>query len=215
MHPGTLQTFCQIFIVIGIIITALAGYGSYHFGKQSQTLKDKGFIQTQEKVLGKQNDLLKNQQTTISKLDKLLESTDSENKTKLLEKYPAGYVSFGVDSSGTFSSTVFPYGKEVLAEYEFDWSNVKIEKLTSSTLTILLPNIHYKPLNTHILGHIAMTINRRPCGKEYIFPVEPKGTLHRIYIELLKDDNHQLIFVIGFRKTAQGEFSDVKAVPVR
>jgi len=87
----------------------------------------------------------------------------------------------------------------VLAEYEFDWSNVKIEQLTSSSLTILLPNIRYKPLNTRLIG-IPMTINRKPCGKKYIFPVRPKGTLHRIYIELLKDDNHQLIFVIGFRK---------------
>jgi hypothetical protein len=156
-----------------------------------------------------------NQKAIMTKLDNLLKSTDSENKNKLLEKYPAGYVSFGVDSSGTFSSTVFPHGKEVLAEYEFDWSNVKIEKLTSSALTILLPNIHYKPLNTQLLGSITMTINRRPSGKEHIFPVEPKGTLHRIYIELLKDDNHQLIFVIGFRKTTQGESSDVEAAPVR
>ena len=214
MHPGTLQTVCQILFAIGIIITALAGYGSYHFGKQSQALKDKGFIQTQEKVMGKQNDLLKNQQTTISKLDKLLKSTDNENRTKLLEKYPAGYVSFGVDSSGTFSSTVFPHGKEVLAEYEFNWSNVKIEKWTSNSLTILLPNIRYKPLNTQLIG-ITMTINRRPCGKEYIFPIKPKGTLHRMYIELLKDDNHQLIFVIGFQKTAQGESSDVEVAPLR
>ncbi len=179
MNPGTLQTTCQIVFAIGIVVTGLAGFGSYYYGKKDAAVM---------------------QQTTISKLDQLLASTDSENKTKLLEKYPAGYVSFGVDSSGTFSSTVFPHGKEVLAEYEFDWSNVKIEQLTSSSLTILLPNIRYKPLNTLLIG-IAMSINRRPCGKEYIFPVKPEGTLHRIYIELLKGDNHQLIFVIGFRKT--------------
>ncbi|MGA1979730.1 MAG: hypothetical protein ABSG99_04080 [Sedimentisphaerales bacterium] len=179
MSPGILQTICQIVFAIGIVVTGLAGFGSYYYGK-----KDVSVIQ----------------QTIISKLDQLLESTDSENKTKLLEKYPAGYVSFGIDSSGTFSSSVFPYGKEVLSEYEFDWSKVKIEKLTSSSLTILLPNIRYKPLNTLLLG-MTMTIKRRPCGKEYIFPVKPQGTLHRIYIELLKDDNHRLIFAIGFRRT--------------
>ncbi|MDD5064248.1 MAG: hypothetical protein PHQ35_05765 [Phycisphaerae bacterium] len=180
MNPGTLQTTCQIVFAIGIVVTGLAGFGSYYYGK-----KDAAVIQ----------------QTTISKLDQLLESTNNENRTKLLEKYPAGYVSFGVDSSETFSSTVFPYGKEVLAEYEFDWSKVKIEKLTSSSLTILLPTIRYKPLNGLCEG-ITMTINRRPCGKEYTFPVKPAGTHHRIYIELLKDDDHQLIFVIGFRKIA-------------
>ena len=87
----------------------------------------------------------------------------------------------------------------MLTEYEFDWNKVKIEQLTSSSLTILLPNIRYKPLDTRFIG-IPVTIKRKPCGKEYIFPVKPKGTLHRIYIELLKDDNNQLIFVIGFRK---------------
>lgn len=149
---------------------------------------------------GKSGANQKNQQTIISKLDKLLESTDNDNKTKLLEKYPAGYVLFGVDSSGTFSNTVFPHGKEVLAEYEFDWSNVKIDKLTTDSLTISFPHIRYKPLNTRLIG-TTITINRKPCGKAYRYPLRPKGVLHRIFLELLEDDNHQLIFVIGFKKT--------------
>lgn len=142
-----------------------------------------------------------NQQVIISKLDKLLESADNENKTKLLEKYPAGYVLFGVDLLSTFSSATFPHGKDLLAEYEFDWSKVKIEELTSTSLTILMPNIHYKPLNTWLIGS-SMIIPRRPLGKEYIYPPKPKGTLHRIFVELLEDNNKELIFVIGFRKTA-------------
>jgi hypothetical protein len=158
-----------------------------------------------EKFRGKEGKQYKeNQKAIMSKLDKLLKSTDNENKTKLLEKYPAGYALFGIDVSNTFSSFVFPHEKELLTEYEFDWNNVKIEKLTSTSLTILLPNIHYKPLNT-MLNSILMTINRKPCGKAHRLPVEMKGTLHTIFVELLKDDNHQLIFVIGFQKTVQGE----------
>ncbi len=34
MNPATLQTVCQIFIAVGIIVTALAGYGTHHYGKK-------------------------------------------------------------------------------------------------------------------------------------------------------------------------------------
>ena len=37
----TLQTICQIIIAIGIIMTAAGSYGSYHFGKAEQAIKDK------------------------------------------------------------------------------------------------------------------------------------------------------------------------------
>lgn len=107
---------------------------------------------------------------------------------------------FGVDLSSTFSSANFPHERNLLAEYEFDWSKVRIEELTSNSLTILMPNIRYKPLNTNLI-RTSMTIPRRPYGKEYRYPPKPKGTLHRIFVELLEDNKQQLIFVIGFRKT--------------
>jgi len=88
----------------------------------------------------------------------------------------------------------------LLSEYDFDWSKVKIEELTSNSLTILMPNIRYKPLNTQIIG-TSMKILRRSYGKAYRYPLKPKGTRHRIFVELLEDNNQQLIFVIGFRKT--------------
>lgn len=186
MNPNTAQTLCQIGIAIFSMLAILCGYGSYHYGKKADNLK-----------LGS---LQEKQQITNSKLDKLLESVDGESRIKLLEKYPAGYVLFGIDLSSTFSTAVFPREEELLTEYEFDWSKVKIEELTSSSLTILLPNIRYKPLNTMLRG-ITMTINRRPCGRERILPIRLEGTLHRIFVELFKDDGKQLIFVIGFRKT--------------
>lgn len=36
----TLQTICQIIIVIGIFITAAGSFGSYYFGKSEQEIKD-------------------------------------------------------------------------------------------------------------------------------------------------------------------------------
>lgn len=190
MYPGTLQTVCQIIFAVGIVITGLAGFGSYHYGKKASNVENKKQQEKQKE----------NQQTIISKLNKLLESASNENKSKLLEKYPAGYVLFGVDLSSTFSSANFPHERDLLAEYEFDWSKVKIEELTSKSLTILMPNIHYKPLNTWLIG-TYLTIPRRPLGKEYRYPPKPKGTLHRIFVTILEDNKQQLIFVIGFRKT--------------
>ncbi|MFC1792661.1 hypothetical protein ACFL3Q_03640 [Planctomycetota bacterium] len=185
MNPGILQAVCQIVFAVGIIVTGLAGFGSYYFDAKVTAIENK-----------KQQE---NQQITMSKLDELLESTGSDNKTKLLEKYPAGYVLFGVDLSSTFSTATFPRKDDLLAEYEFDWSNVKIEQLASNSLTILMPNIRYKPLDSRLIG-TSLTIPRSPYGKAYRHPLKPKGTLHRIFVELLKDNNQQLIFVIGFRK---------------
>jgi hypothetical protein len=34
MTYQSLQTLSQIFIAVGIIISALAGYGAYHYGKK-------------------------------------------------------------------------------------------------------------------------------------------------------------------------------------
>jgi hypothetical protein len=185
MNPGTLQTVCQIFFAVGIIVTGLAGFGSYYYGKKATAIENRK--------------LQENQQKAISKLDELIESTSSDNKTKLLEKYPAGYVLFGVDVASTFTSTSFPREGDLLEEYEFDWSHVKIEELTSNSLTILMPNIRYKPLDAQLIG-TYMTIPRRPYGKEHRYPLKPKGTIHRIFVELLEDNNNQLIFLIGFRK---------------
>ena len=185
MNPGTQQTICQFAVAFGIIFTAFAGFGSYYYGKKADAIDNK-----------KQQE---NHQKTISKLNELLEYTCNDNKTKLLEKYPAGYVLFGIDLSSTFSTTTFPREGGILAEYEFDWRNVKIEELTSNSLTILMPDIRYKPLNTKLIN-TSMTIPRRPYGKEYRYPPKPKGTHHRIFIELLKDNKQQMIFVIGFRK---------------
>jgi len=186
MNPGTAQTWCQIAIVFGIIFTALATYGSYHFDKKAKVIENK-----------KQQE---NQQIITSKLDEVLESTGNENRTKLLEKYPAGYVLFGVDLLNTRTTFLFPRKSDLSKEYEFDWNNVEIEKLEPNLLTILMPNIRYKPLDTRIMG-CTLPIPRRPLGKEIRHPIKWRDERHIIFYELLKDDNQQLIFVIGFRKT--------------
>jgi len=200
----------SVLIIIGVIVGIVLELKDSHSKNQQQNKAEAAYKQI-ENLNNQNNELItqnkelsgkieKYQQIIISRLDELLESTDNENETKLLEKYPAGYVLFGVDLLSTFSRNTFPHGRALFEEYEFDWSEVTIEQLTSESLEIRMPNIRYKPLNTWLKG-TTRGIPRRPLGKEYIYPVSLAGMRHRIFVELSKDNNQQLIFVIGFRKT--------------
>ena len=40
MSYETLQTWSQIFILVGILLTGLGGFGAYHYGKKIETQKD-------------------------------------------------------------------------------------------------------------------------------------------------------------------------------
>ena len=40
-NPSTLQTISQFFVLIGIIITGISSFTSYHFGKKADELKEK------------------------------------------------------------------------------------------------------------------------------------------------------------------------------
>jgi len=215
MTPATLQSIFSSILVVGMILTCFGTIGYRHYSKkvnqkkeqitsaqiENLTEQNNELITGKNELIVQNNKLLreieKNRQVITSKLNELLESTYKDNKTNLSARYPAGDILFGVDRS--FPKAI-PRAGDLLAEYEFDWSKVKIEELTANSLTILLPDICYKPLNTRLIG-VSMTINRKPLGKAYILPVKPEGALHRIFIELLKDNDQQLIFMIGLKKT--------------
>src|SRR5687767_2173964 len=40
MRPETLQNTSNILIVVGVVLTALGGYGAYHFGEKASNQKD-------------------------------------------------------------------------------------------------------------------------------------------------------------------------------
>lgn len=138
-----------------------------------------------------------------AKIDKenrtLLENlvTDKYGKD-LQEKYPSGYALFGVNHSRTFKNESIPHRSNLLEEYEFDWSPVRISKVTETTVTVEMPHIHYKPLNTKLFG-TAMIIPKSPKGQFYIYPLKPKGTKNRIFIELIEYNDPFYAFAIGFK----------------
>ncbi len=120
----------------------------------------------------------------------------------LLQKYPAGYVLFGVDPRSVHQhrseNRLIPRKGRVLNEYVFKWDRVTISKLTDDYITIEMPNITYIPLNTRIYG-TAMVINRNFPGKPFKFPIKPAGVKNRIFVELAYDRPSFIVFVIGFK----------------
>ncbi len=120
----------------------------------------------------------------------------------LLQKYPAGYVLFGVDPRSVHQlrseNRLIPRKGRVLNEYTFKWDRVKISKLTDDYVTIEMPNITYIPLNSRIYG-TAMKFNRNFLGKPFKFPMKPAGVKNRIFVELAYDRPSFIVFVIGFK----------------
>ena len=147
----------------------------------------------------KQNDILKDVRNNKDLLKDIAESYHSE---ELLKKYPAGYVLFGLNPSMNYEinseKRAIPHTGHLLDEYEFKWDRVRISKLNKDTVTIELPDIHYKPLNTQIIG-CTITIKRDSLSQPRILPLKPQGVKNRIFIELVEDTNSMLIFAIGFK----------------
>lgn len=65
---------------------------------------------------------------------------ESVNTQKLLATYPLGYVIFDV----TYANEVFPYQRQGLKKYEFNWSVVRITKNTPDWIELRLPDMRLK-----------------------------------------------------------------------
>jgi len=87
MHPGTLQTFCQILFAFGIIVTAFAGFGSHHYAKKSEQQKEKELnSQIVELVAGK-NELVSQNKELLVKIDEYQTNlAEKDQKIKELER---------------------------------------------------------------------------------------------------------------------------------
>ena len=129
----------------------------------------------------------------------LLENLVTNKYEKDLQsKYPGGYTLFGFDHLREFEHRSTPHASDVLEEYEFDWRRVRISEENETNITIEFPNIHYKPLNTNLIG-TAMIIPKSPKGESYRYPVRPKGTKNRVFCELVEYNDSFYLFAIGFK----------------
>ena len=123
-------------------------------------------------------------------------------ESRLLEKYPSGYVLFGIDPGSVHQvrseNRVIPRKGMVLNEYAFKWDRVIISDLTDEYVTIEMPNITYIPLNSQIYG-TAMILNRKFPRTPFKYPLRPRGVKNRIFVEIVYDTPSFFTFVIGFK----------------
>lgn len=58
MRPENLQNICNLLILIGLIFTALGGYGTYHFGKKVEQKNDSLIVELNQKIQEQANDII-------------------------------------------------------------------------------------------------------------------------------------------------------------
>jgi hypothetical protein len=169
--------------IVGLVVAIIIAIVSCHFTASRSS----------------QADMFQRVEYNTSLLDDIW-SKQYENR--LLQKYPAGYILFGVDPNSVHQirseNRIIPRKGRVLNEYAFKWDRVLISELTDDYVTIEMPNITYIPLNTRIYG-TAMVINRNSPGKPFKFPIKPAGVKNRIFVELADDRPSCIVFVIGFK----------------
>jgi len=146
-----------------------------------------------------QTEIARETKRGVEAIKEMLESVERRESERLLEKYPEGYVLFAVDASLRKTESVIPRNSRISEEYEFAWDRVGVRKVTSTVVTIKMPDILYKPNNGRFIG-TTMGIGRRPLAQEHRFPVKPKGSIHGVFVELVEDSDSRFAFAIGFRK---------------
>ena len=182
-HEVPIWRNATLHFIVGILITIIIAIVSIRYTASRST----------------QNEMFKKIDFSASLLDDIWLS---QHESTLLQKYPAGYVLFGIDPNSLnqvqSEMRLIPRKGHVLEEYSFKWDQVAISELTDVSVTIDLPNIIYMPLKTSILG-CTMKLNRKTPGKSFIFPVRPVGVKNRIFVELAYDSPSFLVFAIGFK----------------
>ena len=174
MNPGTLQTVCQIIMLFGAIVIAIAGYGNHYYGKKATA------IQT-EKQQG-------NQQATNSKLDKILESIVSDNQTKLNKQYPIAYTAFGVYQG----KDIVPMGL-MPENLEIDWDTGKVQSTNNNVLMVTLPNMILNGKG-FVGGNVTQVEKRIGAKSRSIIKV---GSFNPI-LEVIGIDGELVVVALGF-----------------
>jgi hypothetical protein len=90
MRPELYQNISNILIMIGIVITAVGGYGSYYFGKKGDEQKDELNQRNTIELNTKIENLISGNDTLIKELQPFKEFAKSlypnENEDKALDK---------------------------------------------------------------------------------------------------------------------------------
>jgi hypothetical protein len=135
--------------------------------------------------------------TTEQKIDEiarlLKDQGENVSREKLLKRYPLGYVIFDIG----YTNSVFPYDKQLLDEYEIDWSRVGFSKITADQFEIRLPNVRRKDQKEGFIVQDAVIGGRPRVGSEY--GGFSTGGLE-VWGEIVAIRETGIVFVVGFKK---------------
>jgi tetratricopeptide (TPR) repeat protein len=73
MTPETLQTVSQVFIVVGVVIAGLGGFGAYYYGNRVSDAKDRASEEQSARLNSKIDSLAGDNQRILEKLEPFLE----------------------------------------------------------------------------------------------------------------------------------------------
>ena len=130
----------------------------------------------------------------LDEITRLLKAQgENVSKKTLLAKYPLGYVIFDVDST----DSVFPYKKELVERWDFDWSVVRLTESTHSDIAIRMPDIRRKGASHPLISGIGIGGEKKVgpfAGGVNIFT---DGTIN-MKAEILAIRHDGIVFLIGF-----------------
>ena len=119
-------------------------------------------------------------------------------ESRLLRKYPGGYVLFGVDpldiNQNRSENRIIPRRGRVLEGYAIDWEQVALRKLTDDFVEIQSPEVLYTPRNTRASCTFMQNRKMRPFRQHRV-----PDTNDEAFIGLVYDKPSLLVFVIGFK----------------
>jgi len=172
----------KIFSIFVLIIVIIWTVWKVSIALKKEQVKDKQIDSIQETV-----------ESTKQIITRQLEQADSDNYTRLIQKYPLGYCLFAVDHK----KIIIPYESRLESDIKIDWSKAKVVKLTSERVVVLLPhiidNVDYIEIkgiaveNTRQVGSVRVHFG----GKGHHGP--------QILTEVVANDEKGVILALGFK----------------
>lgn len=179
-----------ILIVIGGI---MAGYGWHIMPKENKKIPENYKVESIVTSKGQRGGITA-QQITINNYFQKDEMREEIERKELKQKYPLGYAIFAVDDTTINIPKDDNYGNEFI----INWEKAKATNLEQNTITIVMPDITYKPLQSSIIG-MTMVIPRK-VSYEIKLPFKFKDQSIIPIIELLEDHGDFVVLVLGFKK---------------
>jgi hypothetical protein len=148
-------------------------------------------------IVGNHNTVNYGDPKTNARLDeitRLLKAQgDRFSKKSLLDKYPMGYVIFDVDST----DSVFPYKKELVDKWEFNWDVVQISEVKND-IAIRMPDITRKGASHPLVSGISIGGEKKVGPFARGVGIFSDGDIV-LRAEILAIRNDGIVFLLGFQ----------------